>query len=482
MPPNISIKILILLLTVSLQLNAADALKWESLPEKSQYLVDNIIEINKALEPELDKGATRDAFMKLLNQTASKINKTDSPLLTIKKINESVLMNRQVSYLQNKYWRDCSFAASLQRKKGNCFSTTLLYVSICRALDLPVYACFVPEHVFACWSDGRRRINIETTDKGTFRDTYHFLTRFEYNHKDMKFYEWMRPASDEKLLAEFNYVAAKHLYGQREFDKALERIDKVISALPHRLDFQLDKSRWLADKTGQREDILKLAKSITNDESSAPGAQESALWNLCHEYNAKLDRKNQRDVLLRLYGITPWHKLQNVLGPFSICLRGLRDYKSAVLCMELAVARDPDNLQFRSWLAVLLAEADRTQEGLEQIKIVRNKNPESETYAAFHAGLLVKAGQRKEGKKLFDSIKAPRDKTQLWEINVAGFYAIWGDEKLFYPKFESLMKTATDPSILSWIEEDRDLDKFRKDPKFKRMVRSCRKRLASTSK
>ena len=56
---------------------------------------------------------------------------------------------RDVSYLSNRYWRDCSLVAALQRRWRNCLATTsLMTLKLLAEPDLPVAAAFVPGHMF----------------------------------------------------------------------------------------------------------------------------------------------------------------------------------------------------------------------------------------------------------------------------------------------------------------------------------------------
>ena len=59
-----------------------------------------------------------------------------------------LLEERKVCYLSNLYWRDATLAASLLRNRGNCLSTSTLYMLAGEALNLPIHMVLVPRHAF----------------------------------------------------------------------------------------------------------------------------------------------------------------------------------------------------------------------------------------------------------------------------------------------------------------------------------------------
>lgn len=108
---------------------------------------------------------------------------------------------------------------------------------------------------------------------------------------------------------------------------------------------------------------------------------------------------------------------------------------------------------------------------------VRAHNPEEVWFAPIEAAFLVLAGKRDEGRKLFDGIAAPRTGLEYYEVNRAWFLAVWGDRDQFYPQFERALTLAKDPSVLSWVAEDDDLDPYRREERFIAAVEACRSRL-----
>lgn len=451
---------------------------WESLPGKAQQFVERVIAINTVLEPELDSATVRSDFAELVAQVDTALgDHRDEPHATVAILGRELLGDRQVGYLSNRYWRDSSFVAALQRRRGNCLATSTLYVAVGRALDLPIYAVFIPDHAFVCWSDGAQRINIETTAGGRAVDRQRYLARFAFDGQETDYWQWMQPMEDEWLIAELQVIAAWHLAGQGRYGAADELMRLALAAMPDRLDLELQRLEWAADASGERTILRQRARSMAGDAGAPRPAVLSALLVLADEYAAELDRPNERSALMRAHALAPWHQHDEILQRLSSCLRGLRDHSGAVLCMELAVGRDPVDPYKRAWLAGMLSEAGRMNEALARIESARSDNPEDVWMATMHAGILVLAGRREEGRALFDSLEPPRTGLEHFESNRAWFFAVWGERDEFYPQLEKALSLATDPAVLSWIAEDNDLDPYRDEPRFVALVEACRQRL-----
>jgi tetratricopeptide (TPR) repeat protein len=455
---------------------AADPDPWSELPDDARGLVEAIIASNRVLEPELDEPSMRRDFLGLVRECRLASGASDAAA-AIARMNSRILRGRSVTYLSNQYWRDSSFVAALQRRKGNCLATTTLYVAVSRALGLPVHAVFIPGHAFVCWSDDRGRFNIETTDGGRLTPDIDYLMRYSIDPVQTAYFGWMAPAGDDRLIAELHLVAAKHLAGQQRLDEALGWLQRVTDAQRHRDDLRLLAATWEADRTGNRSPLRTLARNMVSDPRAASPTTLAAWRTLAAEYRGELNRTAERDALRRAWALAPWQDQDQILEMLSVCLRGLRDHQGAVLCMELAVARDPKDLRKQAWLAGMMSEAGRLPEALELIAQVRRQNPEEVHYQNMEAGMLVLAGQREEGRRRFDAIRPPRTNLSSYETNRAWFLAVWGDREEFYPQFEKALTLAHSPAILSWIAEDDDLDAYRQDERFIALVAAAKMRL-----
>jgi tetratricopeptide (TPR) repeat protein len=77
----------------------------------------------------------------------------------------------------------------LEKKRGYCLSLSVLYLSVCERLGMPVYGVVVPGHFFVRYDDGGgRRYNIETTSKGAIADDQHYILTFKSPLRDTALY------------------------------------------------------------------------------------------------------------------------------------------------------------------------------------------------------------------------------------------------------------------------------------------------------
>jgi regulator of sirC expression with transglutaminase-like and TPR domain len=56
----------------------------------------------------------------------------------------------------------------LDTKKGNCWGTSILYLSVAERVALPLYAVSAPDHSFVRYADDYKKINIEPGYDGVY--------------------------------------------------------------------------------------------------------------------------------------------------------------------------------------------------------------------------------------------------------------------------------------------------------------------------
>jgi hypothetical protein len=86
-------------------------------------------------------------------------------------------------------------------------------------------------------------------------------------------------------------------------------------------------------------------------------------------------------------------------------------------------------------------------------------------------------GNRDEGMALHATLQKPRGDVEFWDIMQAWYHAATRQDQQFYECFEYALKEAKSTGILEWIDQDPDLDPFRKDDRFLKLVREHRARL-----
>jgi hypothetical protein len=120
------------LLWVVLELaGGAPALAAESKPPE---LFEEALSVSAQFDPDTDMSECRKEWRGLIEKTRqaladesarAKAGKLD-PRDTVRVLNEQLLINREVTYISNAYWRDSLFTTALMKKRGNCAATSLL--------------------------------------------------------------------------------------------------------------------------------------------------------------------------------------------------------------------------------------------------------------------------------------------------------------------------------------------------------------------
>lgn len=72
----------------------------------------------------------------------------------------------------------------MDRKRGYCLSLSILYLSLGERLGMPLYGVVVPGHFFVRYDDGKVRLNIETTGKGSSPLDKHYINKFKVPKPD----------------------------------------------------------------------------------------------------------------------------------------------------------------------------------------------------------------------------------------------------------------------------------------------------------
>lgn len=451
-------------------------------PAPDDALFERVLALNRVQEPELEAPRAREAFAALLDRIRPALDQAKTPKEKISVLNRQLLADREVAYLSNLYWRDATLAASLLRGKGNCLSTSTLYVLAGRALQLPIRAVFIPGHAFVRWDDGQTRINIETTAGG--REIPDARYREQAKHPteaDAQALGWFRSLDDDAFLGELTMVSAGHRLGEANLEEALVLIEQALKLAPKRVDWELQRAKVLSDITGRRDEARLKISEIAAKPGVPPTVVTEALTFLAAEAAGRGDHETERHYLLEAFSAAPKSAQLSVLQQLAFCHRALKDFRGAVRYMELAVAlvdpADPNMANVLYNLSILQKNDKRLDDALASIRKARRINPESWNLQTIEAGYLVLNGQQEAGYKLFETVKPPRADRQFYEVMVAWFYAVSRQREKFYPAFETALANSRNTHILEWIDQDVDLDLYREEPDFKALVAKHKERL-----
>jgi tetratricopeptide (TPR) repeat protein len=445
-------------------------------------LYDRVLSLNLVQEPELDHAESRRVYQELIGKVRVALQGMDTPEQKVAALSKALLADRKVSYLSNMYWRDSTLAASLLRGKGNCLSTSTLFVLVGRELGLPIRMVIVPRHAYVRWDDGKTRINVETTGQGMAIPDWVYLYRMgQATPEDVEALGWGRSLDDSGFLAEITACAAHHRAGENRLEEALKLHDEAEQLAPQRSDMRLARITIEADITKDREKAQKETLALLQNEVLPPSVYTSALTYLARDAGSRKDFATERNLLLEAFARAPKSSELMVLQDLAFCHRSLKDFRGAVRYMELAATlvspQSPEYPNILYCLAILQKNDDRLGEALESIRKALKLNPESWNLQVIEAGYLVLNGQREEGLAAFAKVQRPRGDAEFYEDMVAWFYAVSQQRKRFYVQFERVLELANSTHVLVWIEQDVDLDVYRNEPEFKNLVAKATARL-----
>ncbi len=449
---------------------------------EKQSLFERVVELNKIQEPELDDTASKRALEKLVTQLKPELEMAHTPQEKIAALNKVLLADRQVAYLSNKYWRDATLAASLLRGKGNCLSTSTLYVVVGDALKLPIKLVLIPRHAYARWDDGQTHINIETTAGGREMTDSEYLHQYDASPEDIDRLGWGKSLGGDGLVAELLRTAAFHRMGENKLEDALALMERAEKLAPYRQDTELARYKLIADITGRRTEARdKIVEMLQRTPPLPSSVAAEALCFLAQDAAGSGDHANERKYYLLAFSKASKTQQHSILTQLAFCYRALKDFHSAVCCMELATVlmapNDPELASALYNLAILQKNDKRLKDALRSIRRALQINPESWNLKFIEAGYMILDSQREEGLKKFELIEAPRGDAEFYEIMCAWFYSVSQQRDKFYQAFETTLTHARATHILEWIDQDVDLDVYRNEEQFKALVEKHAKRL-----
>ena len=451
-------------------------------PPKTGELFEKLLKLNLIQEPELDLEAARREFASLLDQTRKALAESENPNEQVAALNRVLLRDRAVSYVSNLTWRDSTLAASLLRKKGNCLSTSVLYAVVADALNLPIKVILAPQHAFVRWELGDDHINIETTAKGReLPDASYLEEMTDLPPADMENLAYMRPLSLEQLYGELLYNAGSYCNSQRRLVKGVRLLETAKAIAPRDAGIELSLIVGRADLTKDREAERGALEKYLQRSDIGPTCLTRARMDLASVYSGNREYKQAHAVLLEAYAKAPKSQDRKLIQELAFCSRSLRDFTGALRYMELAQAllepHDPAAPATLYNLAGAQYDAGRLDEALATIEQGLQLNPEKWNLLVFRAGITYLKGDHEEGLRLFHEV--PVSKVDRVEIGIwsSWFYVITGHRDAFYAEFAKALEAAEGTSVLEWVDQDKDLDVYRKEPEFQALVEKNRARL-----
>jgi len=463
----------LLMLVVAQTINAA-----ELDPPSAGQLLDRVIALNQVEEPELDAGKLRNDIVALCAEARQAVDAAATTTEKIAALDQVLLERRNVTYLSNVYWRDSTLASCVERRAGNCISTSTLFALVGDMLGLPVHLVMLPNHAFVRWDGSDGHVNIETTNPGAdFPDAYYLK---DIDGEDRELLHWGESLDRNGLLGILTVAAARHCLSQGNLVQAQHFADQYTQLLPWRVDLQLEQIEITSDLTKDRPATRLRLNALLQSRMPRSVATSALLW-LAGDAGARRKPLEQRGILMHAYRIAPRESQYQVLMALAFCHRALRDHGGALLYYELAIEQPwtsstPSDHNLYG-MAILLKEVKRLGEAQAMIDRALAVNPESWNLKVLKAGYLCLDGHLDQGKALFATIEKPRDQAQFWADMRAWFFAVSGQQEEFYHAFSAALHGADDEHILLWIEQDESLDPFRGEAEFRTLLEEQRERI-----
>ncbi len=464
--------LVLLLLLVSLSW----AMAGEASPATS--LLDQVVALNQIQEPELDREALRRDFLALCAKARPGIAAAETTRDKIAALNQVLLAERKVSYLSNLYWRDATLASAVLRGKGNCLSTSTLYVLVGEELGLPIHLVIVPRHAFVRWDDGKERINIETTAQGREIPDASYVNSIESGERlAMQFGDSLDRAG---FIAELTEAGMNHRFSAGDLQGAGALLVEVERLAPWRSDLRLHHIALNADITKDRQAARDQMAALLRQNPSASVITGALCW-LAEDAGARRLFTQQRGLLLEAFRYAPRAQIARVLMSLAFCHRTLKDWRGAVRYFELSMACDekvrPERADELYNYAILLKNDGRLSDALLALDQALKLNPEKWNVTVLKAGYLCLAGKMEEGKALYATVAQPRVDAEFWFIMQAWFSAVTAQREDFYRLFALALEKSNSEHVLTWVDQDVDLDPYRNDAEFQRLIALHRARL-----
>ncbi|MCZ7644317.1 MAG: tetratricopeptide repeat protein [Planctomycetota bacterium] len=391
-------------------------------------LFTEALAISKRLDPETDEAACRREFAALVaeikaNLAAANVADPAEPQhrpAVLAELNRRILIDRQVSYISNKYWRDSLFTAALLRKRGNCLSTALLYHFVARELKLPAGLALLPDHALICWPDAQAPLFVETTAKGQLIPRDALMLKYGLEEADLKPNGFLVPLAEPDLRAELRGNWSRILWTMTEREEALALLKKARAGRPDDPHLKLQEARYLLELGRVEEARPMLEGLLKAGGGSYAKAQAACAW------ADFLTTRGRIDEALEVLGAN-WEGAPNflklrMLDQLGELHRHKRDFEKAIRYHKLLTTLDPGAESYDE-LGSVLTEAHRDAEAIAAYEKALTYNPENFFTRVILAGLYERSGEREKGRAYFAKIEEPRDHKLTWHCALVWYYA-----------------------------------------------------------
>ena len=158
-------------------------------------------------------------------------------------------------------------STALDSKRGQCLSLTTLYIAVGQRLGLPLHIVNVPEHVFARYVDGSKRINVETTEHGRTNGDAAIRGRYRIT-PERPYLTDGTPRQHISLLLGNRGMLHK---GRKRLSQAQRDLDRALAIDPESLHVRVWRTQ-VHIAVGRREDALVDVNHVIQRDPQHAGA------------------------------------------------------------------------------------------------------------------------------------------------------------------------------------------------------------------
>lgn len=238
------------------------------LPDEEIDLATTILILYKEWDPNFDVTGSLEEIDRMALELDVRISPQDSPERIVSVMNRYLFAENAYSASDSAdpYYMEVLENSALPRiidnKEGNCLGLSLLYLALAERLGLPFHGVAAPKHMFVRYDDGKKRINIETTDKGEkYEDSYYEkLFMLHSTYRNHGFY--LKNLRKREVVEGFLHTLGV-AYGTRGMhNKAIAKFRKAIEINPDYAEAHYNLGVAYSMKGMHDEEVAEYRKAI----------------------------------------------------------------------------------------------------------------------------------------------------------------------------------------------------------------------------
>ncbi len=254
----------------------------------------------------------------------------------------------------------------LQNKRGYCMNLSLLYLIIAEKLNLPIYGVPLPNHFFVRYESGGKKINIETTAKGTIYQDIFYKNRFSPSPNSLYYLKNLN--KKQTLGAYFSNVGITY-YKIRKMEKAFFYMELAAKINPLSIDTLNNLGNMYSDTKNFVKSIEQYEKALKVDPNNF-----STLYNLGVAYSDSGKKEKAIQSFLQVAQINPgFPRVHEMLARLFM---DQKKYISALLHTTVMTELQPQDFVPHLNVGTLYLEMKQYDLALNQFQKVQKMFPQ----------------------------------------------------------------------------------------------------------